>query len=116
MCRFLDAGNEGIIHGETAGVQKAPRQEIAGVGHPAVQPARYGDLAAAREDFEAGNLEGRSWPDRWALKSGCGCWGERVSCEFGERICSGDASQFGAVTQARALPCGSRLEWRMSVR
>ena len=101
---------------DAAGVRKAPMHEIAGVGHPAVQRARYGELAAAREDCEAGNFDGAGWPERWTLKSGCGCWGERVSCEFRKRICSADASQFGPVTQARALPCGSWLEWRASVR
>jgi len=37
MCRFLDAGNNVAPHAQLAGVQKAPRHEVAGSLAPADQ-------------------------------------------------------------------------------
>lgn len=43
LCRFLDAGNDEMPPVETAGVQKAPRHEVAEVWRRLCRE-RYGDL------------------------------------------------------------------------
>ena len=42
LCRFLDAGMTNYPRAVVAGVQKAPRHEIAGGGAPAVPRALWG--------------------------------------------------------------------------
>ena len=46
MCRFFDAGNHETVRMLSAGVQKAPRHEVAG-GWAVVSSERYGDLRSA---------------------------------------------------------------------
>ena len=57
MCRFLDAGMQDYPRAVAAGVQKAPRHEVAGGWAPAVQRALWG--------FDGGaELEGGCNADR----------------------------------------------------
>src|SRR6267142_3473760 len=57
LCRFLDAGMTNLPRAVAAGVQKAPRHEVAGGGAPAGQRALWG--------FEGGaELEGGCDADR----------------------------------------------------
>jgi hypothetical protein len=64
LCRFSDAGMTAYPRAEASGVRKAPRHEIAGVGHPAV-PRR------SRTDRLRGLALGRAVIDR-RLRSGPG--------------------------------------------
>jgi hypothetical protein len=56
MCRFLDAGMTPSPRAVAAGVQKAPRHEVAGSLALAVQRALWG--------FDGAELEGGCNPDR----------------------------------------------------
>jgi hypothetical protein len=57
LCWFLDAGDKEAPHAQLTGVQKAPRHEVARVGHR-LSSERYEDLMVAAGSMMGGMLTG----------------------------------------------------------
>ena len=60
LCRFLDAGDEGAFHREAAGVQKAPRHEVAG-SLALAGGEYYGDLISAPAMMVDASVREATW-------------------------------------------------------